>query len=103
LRQPAAHEALQEARKSQHTEEFKQKSAQRAGIEGTISLYAVRAALAVRAFDIRRSRYRGLSKTHLQHIATAAAINLSRLMNWWSNVPKAKTRISSFAALANVP
>ena len=103
LRQGAAHEALQQARKGQDTEEFKQKSAQRAGIEGTISLYAVRAALAVRAYGIRQSRYRGLSKTHSQHIATAVAINLSRLMNWCRDVPKAKTRVSSFAALANVP
>lgn len=96
LRQRAAHEALQSARKGQDTEEFKQKSGKRAGIEGTISQ-------AVRACDIRRSRYRGLNKTHLQHIATAVGINLSRLMNWWSDIPKAKTRVSSFAALANVP
>ena len=96
LRQRAAHEALQSARKGQDTKEFQQKYGQRAGIEGTISQ-------AVRAYDMRRSRYRGLNKTHLQHIATAVAINLSRLMNWWSDVPKAKTRVSSFAALANVP
>jgi len=91
LRQRDAHEALQSARKSQKTEEFTSKYAQRAGIEGTISQ-------AVRAYDMRRSRYRGLSKTYLQHIATAVAINLSRLMNWWSDVPKAKTRVSAFAA-----
>jgi hypothetical protein len=33
----------------------------------------------VRAFGLRRSRYRGLAKTHLQHVATAAAIDLGRL------------------------
>ena len=29
----------------------------------------------VRAFGLRRSRYRGTEKTRLQHLATAAAIN----------------------------
>jgi hypothetical protein len=30
---------------------------------------------------MRRTRYRGLLKTHLQHIATATAINLQRLVD----------------------
>ncbi|MEP0872738.1 transposase, partial [Trichocoleus desertorum AS-A10] len=54
----------------------------------------------VRAFGLRQSRYRGLSKTHLQNIAIAAAMNLDRLVNWLTRVPRAKTRISRFAALA---
>lgn len=44
----------------------------RAGIEGTFSQ-------GVRAFGLRRSRYIGLTKTHLQHVLTATAINLCRL------------------------
>lgn len=31
----------------------------------------------VRAFGLRRMRYRGLTKTRLQHVATAAALNLT--------------------------
>ena len=88
------HESLQLARQRQETTEFKEKYAQRAGIEGTISQ-------GTRAFNLRRSRYLGLAKTHLQHIATAAAINLSRLMDWWKEKPLAQTRVSSFAALEN--
>jgi len=51
--------------------EFKENYARRAGVEGTISQ-------AVGKFNMRRTRYFGLAKTHLQHIATACAINLSR-------------------------
>jgi transposase len=85
-------EALQAGRARQQSQAFKQKYKKRAGIEGTISQ-------GVRAFDLRRSRYIGLAKTHLQHIAIAAAMNLVRLANWLAGVPKAKTRVSRFAAL----
>ena len=88
------HEALQAARLRQTTREFKQDYALRAGVEGTFSQ-------GVRAFNLRRTRYVGLAKTHLQHIATAVAMNLSRLMAWWEQLPKAKTRISPFAALGS--
>jgi transposase len=54
----------------------------------------------VRAFGLRRTRYRGLSKTHLQNIAIAAALNIERIINWLNEVPRAKTRVSRFAALA---
>jgi transposase len=33
----------------------------------------------VRAFGLRQARYRGLPKTSLQHVATAAALNLDRI------------------------
>ncbi|HZV82254.1 MAG TPA: transposase, partial [Geobacteraceae bacterium] len=65
----------------------------RAGIEGTLSQ-------GVRAFGLRRTRYRGLVKTHLQHLATAAAINLDRLFAWLAERPRTTTRTSRFAALA---
>jgi hypothetical protein len=45
-------------------------------------------------------QYRGLAKTHLQHLATAAAINLDRLVAWFDNIPRRQTRTSRFAALA---
>ena len=31
---------------------------------------------------LRRSRYIGEPRTHLQHVATAAAINVCRLADW---------------------
>ena len=46
------------------------------------------------------ARYLGMSKTHLQHVVTATATNLVRLISWLDGVPFAKTRISRFAALA---
>lgn len=85
--------ALQEARRREATEEFKAAYHRRAGVEGTISQ-------AVRRAGLRRSRYRGLAKTHLQHVLTAAAINLVRIANWLDGVPRAGTRCSRFAALA---
>ena len=42
----------------------------------------------------------GLAKTHLQHLATAAAINLDRLGAWFEERPLAKARVSRFARLA---
>ena len=39
-------------------------------------------------------------KTQLQHLATAAAINFSRLAKWFRNPKLAQTRTSSFAELA---
>ena len=87
------HKALQAARQRQETEEFREKYAVRAGVEGTISQ-------AVHALEMRRTRYRGLAKTHLQHVATAAAMNLVRVVNWVMEVPRSETRKSRFAMLA---
>ncbi len=67
--------------------------AKRAGIEGTLSQ-------GVRAFELRRSRYFGQAKTRLQHIATAVAINIDRLINWLDETLRAQTRVSRFKALA---
>jgi transposase len=53
----------------------------------------------VRAFDLRRSRYLGLPKTHLQHLAIAAAINLVRLIAWLDGDPLTPTRVSAFERL----
>jgi len=87
------HEALQAARERQNTPEFKERYKTRAGVEGTISQ-------GVRTFDLRRARYIGLAKTRLQHVVTAAAINLTRAVLWLMDVPKAQTRVSHFRALA---
>ena len=48
---------------------------------------------------LRQARYRGLAKTGLQNVATAAALNLDRLAAWLAHRPLAPTRISRFAAL----
>jgi transposase len=88
-------EALEAARRRQQTPEFKERYKTRAGIEGTFSQ-------GTRTFGLRRARYIGLDKTHLQHIATAAAINLTRAVSWLMDIPKARTRTSHFAALAPV-
>ena len=87
------HITLQAAREYQKTEEFKERYSTRAGVEGTISQ-------GVRSFGLRRSRYIGLEKTHLQHVITAIAMNISRLWDWWQGIPKAQTRVSHFASLA---
>lgn len=93
FRTKAQYQALQDARQRQETPEFKERYKARAGIEGTISQ-------GIRACGLRQARYIGLAKTRLQHIAIAAAINLTRAVFWISDVPKAQTRISHFAALA---
>jgi IS5 family transposase len=57
---------------------------------------------AVRRCGLRRCRYIGLAKTHLQHLISAAAINLARIANWVNGIPTAQTRCSWFAALQKV-
>ena len=90
------HEALQRVRQEQNSQAFWEKYAHRCGIEGTISQ-------AVRGYELRFARYIGLAKTNLQMTATAAAINLHRLFDWWQHRPRAQTRISAFAKLAPSP
>ena len=86
------HEALQARRSEQKTEAWKKRYARRAGIEGTLSQ-------GVRRFGLRRCRYIGLAKTHLQHVLTAAAMNLARLDAWFQDKPRAQTRKSKLATI----
>ena len=87
------YEALAAARTWYGSEEGIERYKQRAGVEGTLSQ-------GVRAFGLRRTRYRGLPKTHMQHVAIAAAINIDRIVAWLDERPQATTRTSRFAALA---
>jgi transposase len=87
------YEALQAARQRQTTDAFRLQYAARAGIESTHEQ-------AIRRCGLRRSRYIGRAKTHLQHLITATAINLVRVAAWLEGTPWAKTRQSAFAALA---
>jgi transposase len=86
-------EALQAARQRQQREEFWQRYARRAGIEGTMAQGNARA-------DLRRARFIGLAKTHLQHLCTALGLNVPRIGAWLAEVKPHTTRPSPFAALA---
>jgi transposase len=92
LHRQKVHDALHQARRIQESVDWKRQYALRSGIEATISQ-------AVRGFGLRRSRYLGLAKTHLQHVLTAAAINLARVDAWLSGVPLALTRSHRAARL----
>src|SRR5260370_27805603 len=92
LRPQAAHEALQARRQEQQTQEFRQQYATRAGIEGTLSQ-------GVRRMALRRARYDGLQKVHVQHVFTAVAINGLRIDAVLTQTPRGQTRRSPFARL----
>jgi transposase len=85
-------EALVAARQRQREPEFAEQYGKRAGIEGTISQ-------GVRAFGLRRARYLGQAKTHLQHILIATSMNLVRISQWLAGERPAQTRQSRFVAL----
>jgi transposase len=86
------YEALKEMWAFIDSEEGRRLYARRSGIEGTLSQ-------GVRSFGLRRARYRGEAKAHLQHVATAVAINFSRVSDWLEGVPRAATRTSRFVRL----
>ena len=85
-------QALFAARKREETDGFKDIYRHRAGIEGTHSQ-------AVRTMGLRRSRYIGLRKTHLGHVAVATAVNVIQLMSWLRGEVPEQTRISPFKQL----
>jgi hypothetical protein len=64
----------------------------RAGVKGTI-----RQAVAVT--DMHHARYRGLAKTHLEHVCSAVALNLLRLHAWWNGHALDRTRTTHLARL----
>ncbi|WP_405681941.1 transposase [Streptomyces sp. NBC_00057] len=85
LRPQELHDTLAHARRQQQTDDWKNKYALRAGIEGTIN----------QALDITgicRARYRGLPKVRLQHAFSATAINMIRLNAYWTDHPLSRTR-----------
>jgi hypothetical protein len=86
------HDTLRQARTEQDTKDWRADYALRAGVEGTI-----RQAVAVTG--LRRARYRGLAKTHLEHVYSAVALNLIRLDAWWNGHPLDRTRTSHLAHL----
>jgi hypothetical protein len=48
---------------------------------------------------LRRARYRGLAKTHVQEVASATALNLSRLSSWLDGDRPISSHRSAFACL----
>ena len=84
---------LEERRAEQQTDVWKKRYDVRAGVEGTISQ-------AVRRTHLRRTPYRGQSKTHLANILSATALNITRVDAWLNGTPLGSTRVSHLAQLA---
>jgi hypothetical protein len=63
--------------------DWKRRYNRRAGIEGTIFQ-------GVRGFELRQCRHTGLTRTRVQHILTACAMNATRITGWHedNNHPK---------------
>jgi transposase len=93
IRPQPLYEALQEARARQKSTAFKQRYADRAGIEGTFSQ-------GISLGDLRRTRYRGLAKTRLMHLLIARALNVLRVAAWLAERTRAHAHPSAFARLA---
>jgi transposase len=92
LRPRDVHEAVTAARAGQASQQWKDRYAVRAGVEGTI-------AQATHVTGIRRARYLGLPKTSLEHNTAATAINLIRLDAWWTGTPLDRTRTTHLQRL----
>lgn len=69
------YEALHAARQCLKSDKGWRLYARRAGVEGILSQGRG-------AFGFRKTRYRGLEKTHLQNLAKAVAINIQRITAW---------------------
>ena len=74
------YEAQHLLRAEQATDAWQERYGHRSGVEGTI-------AQASRRGDLHHARYRGLAKTHLQHVLTALALNLVRVDAWHTGTP----------------
>jgi len=92
IRPRLQHEALHKRRDEQQQDDWLKRYGRRAGVEGTLSQ-------GIRACGLRRSRYVGLAKAHLQHVLTAAAMNIASLDAWFQGLPRAQTRRSTFQTL----
>jgi transposase len=93
VRSKEQYEALQAARERQDTAAFQAAYAIRAGVEASISQ-------GVRRSEMRRTRYIGMAKTHLQHILIAVGLNVVRAVSWLADPQVAPPRRGRFQALA---
>ena len=87
------HELQAAVRAGQQSENWQEDYKRRAGIEGAMSQ-------AVTVTGCRRARYRGLGKTHLEHVYSAVALNLCRLDAYWNDTPLNRGRTSHLARLS---
>ncbi|MGW3660018.1 transposase [Streptomyces sp. NPDC005151] len=85
-------EAVRDAGARQQTGDWNRDYALRAGVEGTIRQ-------ATHTTGLRRARYRGLAKTHLDHTTSATALNLIRVVAWWNGHPLDRASHSHLARL----
>ncbi|MFE7240731.1 transposase [Streptomyces sp. NPDC057580] len=86
------HEIQQRNRLDQRTEDWQRRYAIRAGIEATLSQN-------VRTCGLRQTRYRGLPKTHVQHVLTGLACNVTRITDWIADPARPRRAPSHFHAL----
>jgi hypothetical protein len=66
------HDLQLRVRAEQHSPDWQARYAIRSGVEGTVNEFA-------HGHGMRRCRYRGQPKAHLQHVFTAIAVNIERL------------------------
>lgn len=92
VRPQAQYAALQRARERQKSPEFREQYAKRAGIESAMCQ-------GIRDCGLRRSRYLGQAKTHLQSVLVATALNVIRITAWLRDIPLARTRRSALVRL----
>ena len=92
LRPQPVQQALDTARIEQATTGWQRRYARRSGVESTI-------AQATKVTDTRRTRYRGLDKTRLDHNIKATALNLIRLDAWWNGETLDPRRTSHLSRL----
>jgi hypothetical protein len=85
-------EAQMAARAAEADTDWQQDYKRRAGVEGTINQIGD-------VTGIRRARYRGLAKTHADHITAACAINLIRWHAWANNRLDGRNRTSHLTRL----
>ena len=87
-------------RAEQQTPEWKARYAVRSGVESTINEFA-------HGHSMRRCRYRGQPKAHLQHVLTAIAVNIERLsgrsVTEEASPPRPPTAFQAFLDKSEVP
>jgi hypothetical protein len=87
-------------RAEQQTPEWKARYAARSEVEGTVNEFA-------HGHGMRRCRYRGQPKAHLQHVLTAIAVNIERLSSQpeaeKSDSPRPPTAFQTFLDQQSIP
>ncbi|MCY0931992.1 transposase [Streptomyces sp. H27-H1] len=87
-------------RTEQQTPEWKTRYAVRSGVEGTVNEFA-------HGHGMRRCRYRGQGKAHIQHVLTAIAVNIERLSGLppteESPIPRRPTALQNYLDQRGIP